>query len=84
MRNSEITAAEICVLKGCKNLVTKSVTCVPKGCILFITGMGVGVLKRASLQECENILSGSPSGQGAGGGFEPAIEGFLQISGRTR
>ncbi|GFN92002.1 hypothetical protein PoB_001850800 [Plakobranchus ocellatus] len=46
MRISEVTAAEVSVLKGCKTLETKSVTCVPKGCILFITGKGVGVLKR--------------------------------------
>ncbi|GFO28410.1 hypothetical protein PoB_005491500 [Plakobranchus ocellatus] len=49
MRNSKVTAAEVSILKGCKTLVTKSVTNVPKGCILFITGKRVSVLKKLTL-----------------------------------
>ncbi|GFN97352.1 hypothetical protein PoB_002385800 [Plakobranchus ocellatus] len=67
MRNSEVTAAEVSTLKGCKTLVTKSVTCIPKGCVLFITRKGVSVLK-ASPQQGDLRLSGPPSGQGASSG----------------
>ncbi|GFO27990.1 hypothetical protein PoB_005449500 [Plakobranchus ocellatus] len=38
----------------------------------------------ASPQQGDLRLSGPPSGQGAGGGVEPATEGSPKISGRTR
>ncbi|GFO00921.1 hypothetical protein PoB_002742600 [Plakobranchus ocellatus] len=32
MRNSDVTAAEVSVLKGCTTFVSKSVICIPKAC----------------------------------------------------